>query len=760
MGLRRVACTVVLHESTLSKEHVLCPSSLLPPGSAAYLVAANTKRLCVLAWEPWNNPDEVSVHVSLARQLGFDNRMKATIEVVEDIEEATATHVELFFRDQHLSRSDMWHLESQIDATVLYQGQMLSYLGSHVANVENVYIAGNQVDSACILHPRTKLIFRSGSARYIILVQVSREMLEGWSNGDLLYEGLLNGFLPDLFRRWDSLKVRHHVSVILFGRRLLQPGPAEPNEGGRREESEDFFHVAASDVPSHESSQILQTLKRIFNGNELPRDVCLAAKGNMLQAINIAAADFIQVNSDPHLASTGAAIIAVTAGSGVFETDHELLRRTTRLLMGNSVGVDLVSLGPRPLHPVPLFQYSKDVIVEYALPHWADISYWRSHTSNTTHWLLDETDEETIGVVLPFVEVDRRSFEGQPSGMFEDFDKTVFSHAARSPTYQAPTHSTSRFSTVGANSSDVSSNTVRPIDADGGKRLAKRSAEHTASERPQSPRPESLLSFRKSKKTATAPHPLLQMGRTTSAGTKTAALSSGVASANVSVQHTQHGRDASSGSDQSNTESSSGLAKQIRASLRKKPSQISLAHSHAPEAVLPSDPIAIRTSLEQSEEDPASQVEKAVMQQSRSAGLDNIDSLSATPRARGKLPEGMVHLEEQHHAAVSPWLTLLNPCNPRKDNMRVASEYRQWQNVFPTAVGPDTFRYQTHAQNSAMSKTLANPFALLFAGGSRWYQTHGENPTMSETLANPFTLLFAGHTCHSAFTSRKSHLTQ
>jgi hypothetical protein len=689
------SCTVVLHDSAVSREHVLCGSNILATGQAAYLISPTAKRLCVIPKEASRNPDEVSVHVSLARHFGFENRMKARIELVEAIENATASHIELFFREQHLSRADMWRMEAQINDNVLYEGQKLDYLGSNAASVETIYIAGTKVDSACVLHPQTKLIFRSGSARYIILVQVSKEMLENWSNGDLMYERLVNGFLPDLIQRWDELKVRHQVTVVLFGRALpSQKSRGAPQSDSPLDRSHDFFQVTAADVPSSDHSTMLYGLKKAFNDVKLPGSVSLAANGNMLEAINIAATEFVRDNIDPRLATTGSAIIAVTAGMGLFHAEHELLRQTTKLLMGNSVGMDIVSLSPKPLHPVPLFQYTLEGRTEFALPHWADISYWTdSPDTNPCLWLLPPASGDVEQVSIPLVNID---LSASTSEHLNAFDEEIFrsrnTESQRSSASVAPVNldiTASRKDNFIVRGKWPRPATPAPADANSENLVDTKStdAQTTAASALPKPKISSVL-----------PHPLMQIGRSISLGPKGLALSSGVASTSVSAHHAQLDKEPSNATETPVSDGSSILTKQIRASLKRKPSHKSFAASDTTDAPQPI-PIATRTSEEQEKQpvpDPASLIEKAVLGQSASTGPDSGDSLAATPRIGNgfwTLPEQ--DAEEEHLAALSPWLTLLNPCNPRKDNMRVASEYRQWQNVFPTAVGPDTFRWES-----------------------------------------------------------------
>ena len=720
-------CTVVLHDDAVSKEDVLCGANVLAIGSIARLSAAKTKVLCISSKGVTKNPDEVSVHVAVARQFGFENRMKAKVELVDNTDDATANHVELFFRDQHLSRADMWRIKSQVDASVLYQGQKLKYLGSNTATIEAVYIAEHEVDSAYVSNPQTKLIFRSGSARFTILIQVSKEMLEYWNDGDLMYERLTNGFLPDLFGRWDELKVKHTLSVVLFGRRLPSPSVCLEQEDGISEQQakcKDFFRVIVANAPSTDWRRVLRKLKRAFNSITRSQQVSLATNGNMLEAISFAAMDFANDIVDPPFWSTGKSITAITAGSGLFKTDHELLRRTTTTLMGNSVGVDIVSLSPKPLHPVPLFQYRRDDRTEYALPHWADISYWHTKTEIfDSAWLMPPTSGDVSDISIPlWTKECKDTSELNIAQTMDAFDDELFSGIGNRFSQEAlemeKREVNGTLSLTNARPSTPLAN-VRPSTclADAGlspplanarpstplanaKQRSKDVNEHhnvpsdtqpveSASDIQHSPRPKRA-----------PPHPLMQAGRKISLGPRGLALSQGVASTTVSAHNVQHEKETVIPlSPFSSNDNSSILARQIRDSLRRKPSQRSLA-SHAPTDSLPTaEPISIRAEEQPKDTDPAdpaSLIEKAVMDPSVSLDPSSVKSVAATPRAAIDGSKfGIFDGTGDQSDATSPWLTLLNPCNPRRDNMRVASQYRQWQNIFPRAVSSGAFKWDS-----------------------------------------------------------------
>lgn len=108
-----------------------------------------------------------------------------------------------------------------------------------------------------------------------------------------------------------------------------------------------------------------------------------AAESDILQAISLLSSSFSDPNTDHDLVRTGFSVIVVTAGPGIFQSDYKSLIATTDLLMGNGTGVDLVSVAPKPLHPVPLWYYiDPQGGAMYALPHWCDVSFWED--SDTT----------------------------------------------------------------------------------------------------------------------------------------------------------------------------------------------------------------------------------------------------------------------------------------------------------------------------------------------------------------------------------------
>ena len=294
----------------------------------------------------------------------------------------------------------MWGLVvSELADQSMYKNQKLLFMGTIKAQVRAIYSKGRKAQSA-FFGPTTKPIFRSESARYVLFIQMSKEMwdFDADGTGEIMFHKVINGFLPDLFGRWEKLMVRHLVSIILFTRLEYQqnmpPGfpqtinsDSDPgtNAGSPDQPYKDFYRVLVSDMASGQWGAILTQLKKEFkvflrdvsirttssadklfpdpiaNSDELLDTIAgrptAASHGNILEAINLASSQFSGDYIDRDLVRTGLSIVVITPGTGVFEVDHTMLDLTTDTLIESGIGIDLVCLSPMPLHSVPLFKY-------------------------------------------------------------------------------------------------------------------------------------------------------------------------------------------------------------------------------------------------------------------------------------------------------------------------------------------------------------------------------------------------------------------
>jgi SEA/GATOR complex protein SEA1/DEPDC5 len=335
---------------------------------------------------------DLSVFQSVATIFGFRKWMPVLVSMIHE-DGNTASHVEITFRDEYLSRADMWRLAvSELSQRMLYRDQKLLFLDTVKATVKNVYMNGEKRKWG-FFGRNTKPIFRSESARYVVFIQMSKEMwefdVEG--GGEIMFNKVVNGFLPELFKSWMNIQARHLVTIVLFSR--VEYENFEPHSRARSDDDSsassrpghrDFYRVVVNDWTSHDWIRILNQLKKEFrvflrditiqhsseeppfNGQSPIEGIpeyriigrpSIASKGNILEAINLASTQFSQDFIDRDLLRTGISIVVVTAGTGIYEVNYSLLKLATDTLISSGIGIDLVCLAPMPLHSVPLFKY-------------------------------------------------------------------------------------------------------------------------------------------------------------------------------------------------------------------------------------------------------------------------------------------------------------------------------------------------------------------------------------------------------------------
>ena len=341
---------------------------------------------------------QISIPQSIATMLQLSKSNPVLVSTVDELD-VRASHVELVFRDQYLARADMWRLvNDQLVGRCIHRGQKVEFMGTIKAVVKKIFVDGNKTNAA-LFHHSTKPVFRSESARYVLFIQMSKEMWEfdAEGSGEIMFDKVVNGFLPGLFHRWKKMQVRHLVSIVLFTRmeyndkpaiRWSSPGSQQLHNMTNDASSKDFYRVVVSDMASIESANILDRLKKEFlvflrdvsirrpmagdyaplgsglsaASAQLPDQVIAgqpsaASRGNVLEAINLASSQFSSDYIDRDLVRTGVSIVLISPGTGVFEVEYTLLVATTENLTDNGVGIDLVCLSRMPLHSVPLFKY-------------------------------------------------------------------------------------------------------------------------------------------------------------------------------------------------------------------------------------------------------------------------------------------------------------------------------------------------------------------------------------------------------------------
>ena len=348
-----------------------------------------------------------NMQISIPKSLSEGLKVQKNVSVIlsgTSRDRIQASHVELFFRDQYLTRADMWRLaNSCLVGQCIYKGQKVNFMNNITVEVKRIHCNGHLVKSA-LFTPTTKPIFRSRSARYVLFVQMSKEMWEfdAEGSGEIMFDKVVNGFLPQLFARWKETQVRHLVSIVFFTRMEYDSTSALSSGTTKAEnesvgvttniDSKDFYRVVVSDTASVESADIMERLKREFQvflrdvslrkpeigqytalgaglsaaSADMPYKVILgspspASRGNVLEAINLASSQFSSDYIDRDLVRTGVSVVLISPGTGVFDVDYSTLIATTENLTENGVGIDLVCLSEMPLHSVPLFRYKQPI---------------------------------------------------------------------------------------------------------------------------------------------------------------------------------------------------------------------------------------------------------------------------------------------------------------------------------------------------------------------------------------------------------------
>ncbi|KAM3588807.1 vacuolar membrane-associated protein iml1 [Umbelopsis sp. WA50703] len=316
---------------------------------------------------------QISLHKDLADKLIWRSRMDVVVEPINSSMVAL-DHIELAFNDQYIGRSDMWRLQQSLRGTCVYSEKKILYAGLIKATVKRLF-SGDSLVTSGYVDSSTRAIFRSGSAKFFLFIQMSKEMWDFDEDGELHFEKVVNNFLPDLFNRWSDNATNHVVSIVLFSRVFYNSTDCMDNDPGVNITEDgriykDFYKVIADWETTENWRSYIGPLKReqlAFQRDILLRkvgdktvvcgEVSLAYEGNVLEAINLALNPFDRHYIDRDLLRSGLSIIMITPGAGKFFTSKKLLRLTNERMTDNGIAMDLVCLSKMPLHVTPLFVY-------------------------------------------------------------------------------------------------------------------------------------------------------------------------------------------------------------------------------------------------------------------------------------------------------------------------------------------------------------------------------------------------------------------
>ena len=133
----------------------------------------------------------------------------------------SADYLTITFKDQFVSRGEMYSFQKSFVKSWVYEGKRLSFNG--IRTVAKVIRHGDKIVRSALISDHTKLTFRSRSARIIWLVQMSSEMWDYAPPDDSneeapcqIYFYKFIDFARRLFDKWNTLQVSTFSSAIIF----------------------------------------------------------------------------------------------------------------------------------------------------------------------------------------------------------------------------------------------------------------------------------------------------------------------------------------------------------------------------------------------------------------------------------------------------------------------------------------------------------------------------------------------------------------
>ncbi|XP_077995219.1 GATOR1 complex protein DEPDC5-like [Glandiceps talaboti] len=345
--------------------------------------------------------ESVSVDQSIAAAFNLRTYKDVIVNIVNP-DDVTLDLLELTFKDQYISRSDMWRLKTSLLNSCAYITRKVEFSGIR-AQISELWSKGVKVACGNISED-TKVVFRSSTAMVYLFIQMSCEMWEFDVYGDLHLEKAIE-FLTELFTSWKEGNTYHDLNIVLFSRtyytaNTIDEFPVSVRDCLQQDYKgrfyEDFYRIVAIGERRDDWRPILVNMKKVFNeyqskvirtkveGEPCPNGYnSTSVQGNFLEAINMSLNVFDKHFVNRNFDRTGQLAILITPGAGVFEVDRELCNITKQRMIDNGIGSDLVCMAEQPLHAAPLFKFHNkmgytNIGDDYNIPYWINHSFYTS----------------------------------------------------------------------------------------------------------------------------------------------------------------------------------------------------------------------------------------------------------------------------------------------------------------------------------------------------------------------------------------------
>lgn len=397
--------TVWSHDPFSVNEDVLMDPAVLPDahlGDIAELSAQapNLKEKRNLLFKVGPKPDssaQLSVNSSVLNSLSILPRSIVQIRKI-DLAQAKVDSIQLKFKGIYITRADIYKISKMITGQCVRVGQRVQWLGGHVRlQVEGIYKGGKRKYTGYV-DKDTHIVYRSDSARVILLIQVSSEMFSFNETGEISLQKLLNSFIPESLRQWSASGAQHTVTIILFTSVSGSNRKSKLLPGELESKPQNFYRVAIDSAPIARWSDILTTLKNEFNTflkdvllndkGEIIGSLLPSSKGNVLEALKLTTTFSSNKFTDRDLCRTNQQVILATPSPGLFDVDEVEFYQLSRIILSVEIGVELVCLTRPPLHQTPMFRAkTMGGELKYYIPTWVNVSFWGPTEKYIKQWI-------------------------------------------------------------------------------------------------------------------------------------------------------------------------------------------------------------------------------------------------------------------------------------------------------------------------------------------------------------------------------------
>eukprot|EP01084_Bolivina_argentea_P228060 385260_1 len=177
----------------------------------------------------------ISINAQIASQQHLKSSMLCNINLVNPLS-LELMQIELSFTHQYISRGGCFLIESDLRERVVHIHEKMKNIekGYEVIVLSCKGKKDNEYVTAGLITKRTKFLFRSRSAWFLYLVQLSKEMWDFSHCGQMHFEKFIDGFLKSVMSKWKKKHCNHVFCIIFFARTFYEESDVEIIKNNRK----------------------------------------------------------------------------------------------------------------------------------------------------------------------------------------------------------------------------------------------------------------------------------------------------------------------------------------------------------------------------------------------------------------------------------------------------------------------------------------------------------------------------------------------